>query len=169
MREYFTIHGTGIELDETQKIAKNSKSQITVYGNYRASDRSLIYVWTFKADRGLGIGIDASNKECSEGDFSSTSTNKYPFYSYFFDGNQYSWKDGKYESERIGWKNDDIIKMELNAYNKTLIFYVNDKQVFKHFDIDFENERKYVMAALLGTNRKLEILNFEQIHHKNNK
>ena len=70
--EYFTIHTENILLTDNKNTAKTvGNSVTTVYGNIKVSDPSIIYKWTFKAEQGLGIGIDSSIKSTPENDFSN--------------------------------------------------------------------------------------------------
>ena len=116
------------------------------------------------------IGIDSSNRAHINGKF-ATSINKHSFYAlafmYFGIG-----KIAKKETYFTTYicntkiKKNDVIKMELNCYIKTLKFWVNDQMVDDSIiDIDFSNNNVYNMAITsYNKQNSIKIINFTYRH-----
>ena len=167
--EYFSDHGHVITLNDNKNIAKNKHNDgQTVYGNCDIVDNTMLYQWTFKiiGSEYIYIGIDSSNKNYINTDFSEPYINSYDFYAYNSVGKIYS-RNNVGREWKNGFKRGDIVKMEVDAMNKTLSFYINDEyQGIAVQNIDFEN-KKYNMAIYLYDNRnEIELMDFQQISHK---
>ena len=137
IREYFTSHGNIITLNENKNIAI-SKGDMwdtnTVYGNIDIDDKPKLYIWLIKLyskTYSAYFGLDSSNKQFCNDDFSQYQHNCSEFY-------------GKTERNE-----NDVIKMELNVLNKTLVFYINDEYQGIVFDnINFKNKTYYFAVCL---------------------
>ena len=175
--EYFSKYGEAIELnDEKDTISNETWSGYTAYGQIDIFDGECAkFEWEFyviNLDDYIAIGIDSSNKGYTEQEFHDCD-NKNAYYAYESDspyGLIYSYQKshsppkiqemyGNYLLEK-----GDTIKMELNVVDKTLKFYINDKDqgiAFKH--IDFTDNKRYNMAVML-TKSKVKLINFQQTY-----
>ena len=172
--EYFTLHGSDITLNKDKNIAKVNKenSNGTVYGNVDIDINALVkYEWIFETSgfEEICIGIDSSNKQYPDKDYTDPVINKFNFYAYYNGGNKFFCG-----SDRTGtkygdsWEDDQkyIIKMILNVPNKTLEYYVDNESEGIAFDnIDF-NDKEYNMAVYTNRSDKesvVQLLDFKML------
>ena len=160
--EYFTKYGKHIKLNDEQDTVSNIYSSAsTAYGNININgndDGNIIYLWTLKILSlstnypVIVIGIDSSNKMYINERFVTTS-NKHLFYVFVFLDfgiGEITKKENKSVTTYIcnlKIKKNDIIKMELHCFNKTLKCWVNDQIIDATInDIDFRKNNVYNMA-----------------------
>ena len=171
-----------VVVDISQLPEVDSKN--TVYG-FMPIDESnglLKYIWEFKIHKGsewedIYIGIDSSNKKCINKDFSEElfidlyddveEYFDYTYYAWGTDSNQYT-NGGKLnesnESEESiqGIEEGDMIKMELNVTDRTLMYYKNGvyAQVAFH-GLLLKNQVYHLAIALESKETCIELINFE--------
>lgn len=143
----------------------------TVYGKIEITNKYKWNKWTFKVidfkRGGICIGIDGSNKLYLNESWYDDDINTNKYYAIEFGLNMHEKFSidqycGDYAMLTI--KSNDIIKMELNTFQNTLRYYVNDYDLGIAFDnIDFYFNRKYFMAvSMRDYGQILKLLSFEQ-------
>ena len=180
--EHFSVCGQRIGINENGNIAtvvmdddKVKSRKNTVYGSIPICESygALKYIWEFKIHKcswreDIYIGIDSSNKQCINTDFSDEfmddeTIGDYLFYAWGTDANQYSNatdldedSNGKPEAIQQG----DIIKMEINITNRTLIYYKNGKVTVSFTGLSFEEHVYHLAIALESEETSIELTNF---------
>ena len=177
IHEYFTVYGDNITLDKINNIASSILDEYnieTIYGNIIIDDKPIIYKWIFKIlklESIIIIGIDSSNKQFCNGDY-ATKRNTNSYYSYGSDGLKF----GHNESEQFEvegeygycFKTGDIVIMELNVFDKTLGYYINNKYFGIAFDnIDFKNRYYNIGVMFVAAENSIQLTEFNQIHINN--
>ena len=166
--EYFSEHGQSIKLNKkTNTISHEGKEYGTAYGNININGEiNALYIWTIKIllDRKcIYIGLDSSNKKFINDDFSDYATNNNDFYA-FCDGYIYNQQILEDEYSELSVKNNDIIKMELNTKDKTLKYYINDKdQGIAFKNIAFKNKIFNLAIGFLSrSTESVQLIDFIQ-------
>ena len=78
--EYFTSHGSNFRLNDKKNMVTNTGGWLdTAYGNIEIDSKPILYEWYFKIiqDGDIFIGIDSSNKEFINADFSKKATSRF--------------------------------------------------------------------------------------------
>ena len=142
--EFFSVCGKSMIIDDNMTILKvsvpNGKlERMTGYGNIEITNRyNCIYSWTLKLVKldifDTFIGIDASNKEHIDRNFTgNTTTNGH--YAINARGSKFTMKTER-EVFSYGKKMNtgDIVKMEINTKNRTMQFWINGESQGIAFD-----------------------------------
>ena len=170
--EEFDDHPTGIVLTGDNKIATTATPHwSSLYGkNIYQRNKRLIYHWTFKIVDGplvgdILIGIHSYDTfgKILDGDFTSSSRHemaKSLYWAICCNGMIYSntndneFKYGGKYGENARWRLGDEIEMILDMKQKTLTFYVNDRdQGIAFDDITCDNYIHTYMAVSMGSIR----------------
>ena len=180
IEEKFTNHGPLIAVNDEGDIAwqetndSNGVLWNTVYGNKIIDTNNTFitrYKWTFKVlnfedKNGYFIGIDASMKQHTNGDFTSSVVNNAQFYSFTATGWMYAaGRNTKTVHNKRQLEIGDIVCLQLDIKEKTLKLYINDLDaistghVFEDINVKDVN---YTMAVTLSQKQhKIQLLKFE--------
>ena len=175
--EYFTSYNGNIELkqDSNDRIINCTQSGgSTAYGNICIDNKSpCVYVWKFKIigeiAKGIFIGVnsDKTYKHFVRGRFNSWIRSA-PYFAYCNDGFRYcvTKTEGARAVSGVKFELNDIIRMEVNIYNKTIKYYVNDKRALTYgFQID-NDVKCYMAVALDKKNSSVKLLHFHKFYRK---
>ena len=177
LTEEFTKHSNLNIVNEPRNKIQAQYSRITVYGTLPIgdSDESIIeYRWKFKmrqADSWIGIGIDSSDKEYMDTDFSASNINTSKFHcvvfnpqtAYYFDNDKANHPVGI--NEEFDLEKNGNVDMILNMHEKTLRFKVDDLILSPHFSMNIDFDMKiYHMAVCLADLDSVQLLGFEIKH-----
>lgn len=182
MKEYFTIHGEHMILDETLKIIKmKAGNDIDVisnsaYGNIPIyGTDNCIYSWTIKVLKyhpraAPTVGISASDRTHASDGFEFRVT--LPLYKYYAIYSNYTLKLNSMQStNKYEFGTGDIIKIELNTVNKQIEFFVNNKsRGYPWSDIYFpDNGCFYFTVSMhsidqMTSSASLELIKFDKIY-----
>ena len=175
------INDKGDILEVIQQCTTDNRS--TCYGNldigFHSHFNKLILSWTFKIvqcpwlRKVLCIGIDSSKRRHYDSffaDYNDPLCQKTLFYAVTHQGCMYTVNGKKLkerkEMERLvarEWGQGDTIRMELNAEEKQLRYFVNGLDMGIVFDIPFRENTAYNLAVFAGDkDTKIQLLCFEK-------
>lgn len=153
------------DMVETQPSSDNG-GWFTAYGDNIIDvnkNANCIITWTIKIYKAYcAIGIDSSDCKMINDWCFNLWRNKSQYYGWGYSGQLHAFKQNvRYNS---GFKDGDIIKMELNLQSKSLKYYVNDNDMNFGFD-DIDITKTYRLAISLFVdqsveNVKVQILDF---------
>ena len=132
INEYFTKCGDNLKISDDGKIVSKQRNLygkiVSVYGNAMIDIDNIStskYVWTIKigGEETCYFGIDSSNKKWINGDFTDWD-NPNAYYAYNMTAARYATNEDYLPYGEV-CDDGDIVKMELDARNKTLKFYRN--------------------------------------------
>ena len=162
LQNYFGIHSSRIQVtgDQNETITSKESKDSCAYGyHWIHSMSNKLITYKIKINHGFNayqdsdIGISASDTFIDE-DFAS-STNIY--YAFDADGDKWSVVDDVsfcqiYDEEfDDGYKAGDIVTMQLDLFNSTISFYVNDRFKGIAFDDIKKGENiRYKLAVMLA-------------------
>eukprot|EP01084_Bolivina_argentea_P153383 267449_1 len=160
--ECFSMSGSDIAVMNGYKMIKKFRSKVhSVFGKYIVdSNNNNVYKWTFKVEKG-GDGLMVIGIILKQSETDMIGLVNKPFYVYdTFDNygynvfNGYKISQNVLEKYSIKSKSDDIIDMELDMKNQTLVYYVNGKcQSVAFNDIKKGNDISYQMAISVQQNQ----------------
>lgn len=184
--EYFTVYGSNLIAIDDNTLEVTEKGYVgSAYGNiqFHKSYEYNKLLWTFQLlhlfDEPLhsliAFGMDATDKYFANDEFYYAQWDKTkdigkPFYALQYYGSKttdlYS-EDiigdtyGKGKPAKIG----DIVKMEVNIKEGTIVYYHNEEnQGIAFDDVKFEDDLFYYMAIYLeGVGAKIKLIEFEQM------
>ena len=187
--EYFTIGGQCLDINDDKTIVTYNSYHITsplnsVYGNIKidVTQSMMTYIWTFKilnigCVAEMVIGIDNSDQKWIGDDFGANDWNKsrtdYTFYAFSTDNAIYTNDnlERSFEVEILdkGIEKNDMIRMELNAKERTLQYYKNDK-IIECCIYNLMDDGAYHLAISMhkGTSVQLIILKYLQNNYIGN-
>ena len=168
MKEYFTLFGKHMKLNDEKNIIQNIDNFVdTAYGNIQIDNKLFLYEWNFKIIKHfaeIAIGIESSNKHFIDGRFTNKDQNENEFYAMNHDGIRYSNKvREQFASYDISRENGGTVKMIVNVKNKTISFVIDNKSLGIVFDdINFKTN-KYNLAVYIGNQGgEIELVSFTQ-------
>ena len=172
--EYFTKCGNAMRINEEKDTATNTNSLMqTVYGNILIdpmNDKVSEYKWEIELLECSGqygyIGLDSSDKKCSNTNFAVPGNNRHVFYGYATDG-FFDWQkdyDKGLSALRYGkeiHREHETITMVLNIKDASLRYYRNGKDlgvVKPSIKLDL----KYYFAVMIRTKgQSVKIVDFQ--------
>lgn len=168
IKEYFTVHGANISLDETNMIATHSTySPDTVYGNYLIdpTDATIArYKWKLVTNGPqfsvIYLGIDSSNKEYISNDFTNWSVNKHAWYAFSKSGItlRHDIQCGQLSDVTI--QNNEIFNLVLDVEKKS--FAIKSAEYEEaHEDIETVNVQYYLAITMASPDQKIQLIDFE--------
>ena len=166
----FDKYGKKSEIYNNGQLIKKIKSGFnTIYSNYEINlnskyQRPCIYRWEIKLIKNGScyFGIDSSNFHYINGDYAVTG-NISDLYS-FGPSCLYSKKKGGTNYGKKGFKEGDIVKMEINTLEKIIEFFINDESqgiAFKDEEINIDKIYNPAIS-INGKDDEIKIINFEQ-------
>ena len=173
--DYFYKAGMMMNINDKGDILE-ALQQSTCYGKldigYHLHFNKLILSWTFKiiqfsplSRNSLCIGIDSSNRRHYDyffANFNDYSCLKNLFYAVTNEGFMYT-VFGASNKGTGEWRQGDTIKMELNAQEGQLRYFVNDKDIGNVFDIPIGENMVYNLAVFAGDqDTKIQLVSFEK-------
>ena len=165
------------QIFKPNKKINRKKLRGTVYGHYMINSQydgydiniydnsdNNIYEWTLKIDQmssWITIGIDSSLQKHINDDFSDQ--DGYTYYAYGSSGyiyqNKYDFRSVEYGIE---YKTNDEIKMVLNKKNRSIKYYVNDKDQGIAFNlIHIKYPYRYHFAVCLAEGTIVRLISFQ--------
>ena len=133
-------------------------------------------VWIFKIIKckdGLYIGLDSSNKKHIDTNFIDHWTTEYTFWcyagganSYLFYNMQDEMKNGcvNNEFDAEDWRDNDILRMEVDVPNKTIKYILNDKDTGIAFkDINLKGNQFYLAISSEEGGESVQLLDFQRV------
>ena len=158
LNEKFTKHGEQIELNPFYNTIKlKNCTNNTAYGDLIINDTDESvneYQWHFKADLlgWIGVGIDSSNKQYINDDFTNPDVNKSLFYACILNPirkEAYLYNTYGLGNSKLNIEFFEHFKMILNQKNKKLKFEFNDEKLtIYHPNINFNNIQYHMAIAL---------------------
>ena len=184
--EYFTICGSRLQIDDIQDTLTHKTDEIhdfdyndvgTAYGNIMINgDEDHVLVWIFKIIKckdGLYIGIDSSNRKHPDSEPIDPWTKKYTFWSYAGGANAFLFyniqdemkngcvNNGFYAED---WRDNDILRMEVDVPNQTIKYILNDKDTGIAFnDINLKGKQFCLAISSEEGGQSVQLLDFQRI------
>ena len=174
--EYFIINESYIEYNEQTNIIKNiSNDECTVYGNIKINNHESnnyynFYQWTFKIicneSTSICIGIDSSNQQYSNGDFSNDEVNEHLFIAYG-DSDIYCHSYNTFNIPSIEYdkcsalKDGDNVIIQINVQTKQIHIIHHEQTIQCQPDNNIFNDNTFYLAVYLpNINDSVQLINF---------
>ena len=185
--ECFAFFPESITKNEKKDVITHSSLRdISIFGNMKISKNLYCnkFIWTLKISNcciglSIAIGIDADSSKDVESLFDCNERADVPFYAYesyyrkysqnsffhYFTGDmKESTIRGKYGICYVEQETENILKMALDTKNKTLRYYVNEKdQGIAVDDVMLDNNEEYTLAISAEAHVTVQLLQFQQI------
>ena len=175
--EQFVDHGDNIEMNKTNDIAWQIKRKgsdrccNTIYGQQivdPSKKEIRRYKWTlqllaFKGMNGFYFGIDSSDKEFLNGDYTSRMRNKKQFYAFTVSKFVRRTETLQRKCHKLEFNVGDIICLILDVEQKTFGIIINDdmENSTKHNDVRIDNIKYRLAVTLTFSEQKVQLLKYE--------
>ena len=195
--EYFALFPEDVTINDEKTIVTHNPDGykdmgISIFGNVKISQKlcSSKFIWTFKISEArpglaIAIGIDANLAKIVNDLFDCNGSADRPFYAY--EAEFYTSYGSTRETAKLNVhvpndmrvidvdygicyaqeNKENILKMELDTKNKTLRYFVNEKdQGIAVNNVMLDNDEEYTLAISMDKNVTVQLLQFEQMHQE---